>query len=451
MFSSCLARVSRVCVSLKTSLTSHNIYNGNTCLTTISVRNNSSFYTRIRGDQLWKGAMGVSKTSAKRGRKGGGGKIIKHDLNRGQRLGVGRHKMLWPGLNAPVMTGRQTLRLKSLGKDEQFDQNLANARSRMRKFTAAKVHPLERGWSGTRMGGRWIGPPDPVNGEPFIGFDTKVLYLKPIFKMTALFGKYKRFACLTCSGNMNGLAGYAVNKDVDSKKAIVKSKNKAAQRLQYINLCEGNTIYHNFYSKFFATELFVRKMPKGYGIRAHRCVTAICEVLGITDIHCKVEGGNRAQRNYLHITRAFFNGLMKQKSYQEMADEKRLNVVELVGKYEFPKVLARPTSGCRTDEEISADELLDYNMYIYNGRVIQPPKERPMFYTKDNSWETYIKRWQYRQHQQHQRINLIAKYGSLESYLTQLDRQRLSAKKAHLINKLAKDESNEEAKEETQI
>ncbi|CAG2110409.1 unnamed protein product [Medioppia subpectinata] len=383
--------------------------------------------------------MGVSKMSAKRGRKGGGGKIMKHDLNRGQRIGVGRQRMVWPGLNAPVLLGRQTLRLKSLGKDEMFDQNLATARSRMKRFSAAKVHPLERGWSGTKMGGRWIGPPDPVYGEEFVGFDTKVLALKPIFKMTAIFGKHKRYYCLSVTGNVNGLAGYAVGKHIDSKTALIKSKNKAAQRLQYMNLYEGNSLYHNFYSKFWATELFVRKMPKGYGVRAHRCVTAICEALGLTDIHCKVEGANK---NYLHITRAFFNGLQNQKTYQQMADEKGLNVVELVGDYDYPKVLAKPTNKCRTDEEISADEILDYDMFIYNGRVIQPAKQKPLYYTKDKGWETYTKKWQYKQSQQLSRIQLIAEYGSLESYITQMDRQRLKDKRVKALDGMSLETSD---------
>lgn len=398
----------------------------------------------VKADQLWRGALGVSKTSAKRGRKGGGGKIMRQDLNRGQRLGVGRLKMVWPGLNAPVVAGRQSFTIRALGEDDKFDENILKARSRMRRFSAAKVHPLDRGWSGNKMGGRWIGPPDPVNGEEFTGFDTKVIFLKPIFKMTALFGKYKRFLCLTVTGNSNGLAGYAVARHLDSRQVMTQSKNKAAQRLQYIDLYEGCQLYHSFYSKFYATELFVRKMPKGYGVRAHRVVTAICEVLGLTDIYCKVEGAV----NYLHITRAFFNGLNKQKTYQQMADEKRLNVVELIGEYNYPVVLARPTNGCRSEDEISPDEILDYEMYIYNGRVIKPPKEKVPFYTRQPNWITYVKKWQYEQSRQQSRIDLVSKYGSLDSYITLKDKQRLSDKRKQFYEDKASEAVNEEQKEE---
>ena len=391
--------------------------------------------------------MGVSKTSAKRGRKGGGGKIMRQDLNRGQKLGFGRTKMVWPGLNAPVVAGRQSLSIKSLGPDDKFDENILTARSRMRRFSKAKVHPLERGWSGTKMGGRWIGPPDPVNGEEFVGFDTKVIYMRPIFKMTALFGKYKRFSCLTVTGNSNGLAGFAVSRHPDNRQVMSRSKNKAAQRLQYINLHEECQLYHSFYSKFYATELFVRKMPKGYGVRAHRVVTAICEVLGLTDIYCKVEGAV----NYLHITRAFFNGLNKQKTYQQMADEKHLNVVELVGKYNYPVILARPSNGCRTESEISPDEILDYDMYIYNGRVIKPPKEKVPFYTKEANWLTYIKKWQYEQSRQQSRVDLMSKYGSLDSYITLRDKQRLSDKRKEFYERKSTEAIEEQNEEKNMI
>ena len=46
-----------------------------------------------------------------------------------------------------------------------------------------KLNSLDRGWSGSKMPGRSIGPPDPIGDECFDGFDTKVLELKTIFNM----------------------------------------------------------------------------------------------------------------------------------------------------------------------------------------------------------------------------------------------------------------------------
>lgn len=49
---------------------------------------------------------------------------------------------------------------------------LIKLRDSMTKFRRLKLNPIERGWSGAKMPGRSIGPPDPV-GE---GIETMLLY-----------------------------------------------------------------------------------------------------------------------------------------------------------------------------------------------------------------------------------------------------------------------------------
>lgn len=41
-------------------------------------------------------------------------------------------------------------------------EKLIKLRDSMTKFRRIKLSSIERGWSGTRMPGRSIGPPDPV-------------------------------------------------------------------------------------------------------------------------------------------------------------------------------------------------------------------------------------------------------------------------------------------------
>ena len=56
---------------------------------------------------------------------------------------------------------------------------------------------------------------------------------------------------------------------------------------------------------------------------------------GITDLYAKVEGSLNMQ----HITKAFMLGLLRQKTHQVMADEKKLHLVEMRAENEFfPKV-----------------------------------------------------------------------------------------------------------------
>ena len=47
----------------------------------------------------------------------------------------------------------------------------------------------------------------------------------------------------------------------------------------------------------------------GHGVKAHRCLKAICEMIGIKNIECSVEGSTS---NYRNMTKAFFNGLAKE-------------------------------------------------------------------------------------------------------------------------------------------
>lgn len=45
----------------------------------------------------------------------------------------------------------------------------------MTKFRRLKLSPIERGWSGSRMPGRSIGPPDPVgDGKYLLSLKTKL-------------------------------------------------------------------------------------------------------------------------------------------------------------------------------------------------------------------------------------------------------------------------------------
>lgn len=56
---------------------------------------------------------------------------------------------------------------------------LIKLRDSMTKFRRLRLSPIERGWSGAKMPGRSIGPPDPV-GE---GIETMLLYF--LFKVGA--------------------------------------------------------------------------------------------------------------------------------------------------------------------------------------------------------------------------------------------------------------------------
>lgn len=146
--------------------------------------------------------------------------------------------------------------------------------------------------------------------DNFDGFDSKVLEFKTVFCMKANAGRYRRISVVAVTGNKNGLAGFALGKAADSKAALRRAQNRAGQKLMYIERYNNHTVYHDFFTQFCNTKIFVEKRPEGYGLKCHRAIQTICEMIGITDLYAKVEGSTNIQ----NLVKAFFLGLLKQVS-----------------------------------------------------------------------------------------------------------------------------------------
>ena len=101
---------------------------------------------------------------------------------------------------------------------------------------------------------------------------------------------------------------------------------------------EDRTVYHDFFTQFGQSKIFVQQQPPGYGIRAHRAIKAICQMCGIKvslkplpgggsnilqDLHAKCEGSLNVQT----VVKAFVLGLLRQRTHQALADEKQLHLV----------------------------------------------------------------------------------------------------------------------------
>ncbi|KAK6183577.1 hypothetical protein SNE40_011031 [Patella caerulea] len=347
---------------------------------------NAGFFTRLTADELWSGVTGVSNQGKKRGRgRNVRGRIV--DLNRGQRLGDGRVPMVWPGLNVAPTKGSEYQKLRELAPNPKREEQLLAARVKMNKGRY-KISSLERGWSGSRFPGMSIGPPDPINDYTFEGFDSRVLEYKMVANVTGNMGKRMRASVMVVTGNGNGLAGFAVAKAPLGRTAIRKAKNRAAQRLLYIERYNNHTVYHNMYNKEQQTALYIEKAAAGAGLRCHRVIKTICEVIGIKDLKVKVEGSSR---NYQNITKALFDALRNQETHQDLADRLKLNVVEYQNNMEnVPIVVARPATGTLTKDQKPQDENLDFDNLYYNGRVpYKKPKKVPFFQKQ----KPYKKRW----------------------------------------------------------
>lgn len=89
---------------------------------------------------------------------------------------------------------------------------------------------------------------------------------------------------------------------------------------------------------------------------------------------------------FLYMTDTF------QKTYQEMAEEKKLHVVEIRSETQFfPKVLASPTV-CKSLEEAKEDPLLDYHQYVFEGNVVLKRPRKILFYERLPSWGNRLKK-----------------------------------------------------------
>ncbi|KAK9295800.1 hypothetical protein QLX08_010009 [Tetragonisca angustula] len=369
---------------------------------------NTSFYMKRPAAQLWKSVTSVSNAGKRRGRAKGLART--RDLNQGQKIGHGKVGMLFPGLNAPIVQGEFTVRQRRLTEQEQ--QSSAPKIQPLIKPKRFKIHPLRRGWSGGQPGGRTIGPPDPVDGDTFDGFESWILYAKPISVMTSTMGRSKRVRSMVITGNRKGLAGFATVTGREFKPSLNLAKNRAGLRLMYIERYNDHTVLHDFFSQFGKTKVFVQQKQKGYGLKCHRVIRTCCEAIGIKDLHAKVEGST----NILTIVKAFFAGLLRQKTFEEMANEKKLHLVEMRKENNyFPTVVASPPVA-RTSKEIPRNEILDFKQYVMNGKVALEKKRRDSPFSKLPSWQFHLRKQERLRNQDDVVIRLRAEYGDVCSF-----------------------------------
>jgi small subunit ribosomal protein S5 len=355
----------------------------------------------------------VSNAGRKRGRAKG--LVRRKDLNRGQIIGIGKANIQWPGLSAPIVRGRELVQRQQLPADPDRETKLIKMRDAMGNSKFQKLSPLDRGWSGSKVPGRSIGAPDPIGEDNFEGFDTKVIEYKQVFNMKGNLGRKRRLSAFVVTGNKSGLAGFASAKAVDGRAVLRKAKNRAAQKLMHIEVCDGHTVYHDFFCQFGKTKIFVQKKPEGFGLICHRAIKEICQLVGIRDLHAKVEGATGVQ----HIVKAFFLGLLKQKKYEEIAESKGLHLVEYRPEYgNFPKIVASPKT-CRKEEDIRYDETMDYTQFAMDGKLVLKKKKWPPFYVGTYGHFLHLKKLEGRRNHDKIKFDMLCEHGEIRSFLTE--------------------------------
>lgn len=387
-----------------------------------------SFFKAPESSELWKTMQGVSQQGKKRGR--GRNLLRKKNLNIGQQIGFGKARVDFPGLTSKVVEGTgssaspKAIQALSEKQYEEYQKDLADARefASSRRGQRRQTNPLERGWTGGRLGGRRFGPPLAQNPElNFDGFESVLLQFRTVFKMTGNLGRVRRTSILMVTGNGKGTFGFTVSAGKYGKNAasIRRAVNKAGLRLLTVQLYENRTVYHDFFSQFGNTRITVRQMPPGSGIRSHRVVKAICDMVGIKDLYAKVEGAPNIQ----HVVKAFVLGLLRQRSHQDLADEKGLHLVEMRPELDFfPRVLASPSSGkVRTQAEIHHNEILDFELISFEGQLPMPRRESVNPWEGTMGWDKHMRRsWAYESQERvrrRMRVEHGEEWGAVRSFL----------------------------------
>jgi len=366
-----------------------------------------SFYQTGDAGPLWKAMAGVSAQGKKRGRARNSMK--KKNLNVGKRIGYGRMKLSWPGLtsNVSVGSGKDTKQAKIEPMKEEVYADYQTLLEEARKKNSyssgrrAKIDPLDRGWTGAKAPGRKYGVPEAANKElTFDNFDSILLEYKTVFNMTGNMGRVRRNSILMVTGNGAGAVGFTLSpgKYGQNVQGFRRAVNKAGLRLVNVERYEERTVYHDFFTQYGKTRIFVKQQPPGTGVIAHRVIRAICEMAGIKDLYAVVEG---SKKNVQHITKAFFLGLLRQKTHQVLADEKKLHLVEMRAENDFfPRVVASPSDGVvRTKEEIGHNEILDYEMICFEGNLPQWREKSQNPWMGTPAWDKHLRtKWAYESH-----------------------------------------------------
>lgn len=104
--------------------------------------------------------LSVSNQGSKKGRGKGRGRV--KDLNLGQTLGDGKLQVKYPGLNEnmPTLKPGEVIQPRVVGEDVDREKRLTEIRNKMDRYKRISTSPFDRGFSGSSIAGKPLGPPE---------------------------------------------------------------------------------------------------------------------------------------------------------------------------------------------------------------------------------------------------------------------------------------------------
>lgn len=141
---------------------------------------------------------------------------------------------------------------------------------------------------------------DPRNARPNDGFDSKVLDVARVTRVTGG-GKRLRFRVIVIAGDKKGRVGFGIDKGRDVAQAVEKATRSAKKNLITVAIKE-NTIPHEVQAKFGPSVILLKPQSKGRGLVAGGVVRVICELAGIKDISSKILSRSKNKLNNAKAT-----------------------------------------------------------------------------------------------------------------------------------------------------
>ena len=113
-------------------------------------------------------------------------------------------------------------------------------------------------------------------------------------------GKIASQYILMVVGNGKGLVGFGEGKHERAQLALEQAFNEACKNMDYVDMFEGRTLWHNLDTKLGSTQILMRPRPLGFGLRCGPYMHQVCKAAGIKDVSGKVWGS----RNGMQIVKA---------------------------------------------------------------------------------------------------------------------------------------------------
>uniref|UniRef100_A0A0N5CHX6 Small ribosomal subunit protein uS5m n=1 Tax=Strongyloides papillosus TaxID=174720 RepID=A0A0N5CHX6_STREA len=400
--------------------------------------NTVNFFQRRTEKELWKTITSVSKSGQKKGRRATRQPIQR--LDHFYKIGNSPMNVKYPMLSFATKDNEyaeEPVYIKE-SSEEELQQSIDNIKvilgdkkTTRRRKAKEKLHPLERGFSGTQIVGQKLGSPPPTDEVNFDEFQSFCLEVKRTSNMTGIFGRVHTMCALVFIGNGKGLAGYAVGKAPihQTNTSIINGMKLASRKLFYVELLENRTIYQDFYAECRNTKVFAQRRPAGSGLVCHPRLKKICEAIGIKDIYVKVEGPTK---NYLALTHAFVTGLLNQETHQQLAERKGLHVVEFKPTRQyFPEIVASPIeTRIKSEKEILPSDRLELEDFYGEGRYpLYKPITKPFYTTTPGHLAAQRRKHPFR-NQRDTKIRLMAD-GVVDRWTR--DQRREAAKKQETL------------------